>query len=473
MVEAPESKEPNLSYSFYVDEADEAKSQSRLCSSLTQSLREWLYRSAWPGMGLFGESYILFSIGTLKPIWASLFPDCFSYEECPVFLMHSLTYSVVVGIILGMLIVGYLANSIGRRRGSILTASFMSVGSIGLFLASCFLSDSPLILYQCMAALLFIFGLGVGGEYPLSASSASEKAMQNMLLQKDMENDGERQTNEFATIDQTGRGRQIQLVFTMQGLGIWFQTVVLMLLLLAEGQTGEDGNGYELQALRRIWRISYLVGASILFFVLVTRYLYLSESKVWADDMEQRKQEDTASGASANKNGMGCYKTPNSALSVQRPTQMLLRTYGIRLFGASMAWGLWDIAFYGNKLFQSSFLFALAGDNISLLEFTVAAALNSTAALLGYFGAAPLLDHPKVGRLRLQVAGFSITGLLFMLCALAFGQLESGWLVTIYLLSSFFGQLGPNATTFLVRGIVVTLLYLSVGHLIVSFTDTC
>mmetsp|Transcript_35507 Transcript_35507/g.71983 ORF Transcript_35507/g.71983 Transcript_35507/m.71983 type:complete len:119 (+) Transcript_35507:4818-5174(+) len=28
--------------------------------------KEWLKESAWPGMGLFGESYLLFSVGTLK-----------------------------------------------------------------------------------------------------------------------------------------------------------------------------------------------------------------------------------------------------------------------------------------------------------------------------------------------------------------------------------------------------------------------
>jgi hypothetical protein len=33
-----------------------------------------------------------------------------------------------------------------------------------------------------------------------------------------------------------------------------------------------------------------------------------------------------------------------------------------------MSWLLWDIAFYGNKLFQSNFLIALAGERTTLLE---------------------------------------------------------------------------------------------------------
>ena len=37
--------------------------------SCCDSTKYWLFQCAWPGMGLFGESFLLFSIGTLKPIW--------------------------------------------------------------------------------------------------------------------------------------------------------------------------------------------------------------------------------------------------------------------------------------------------------------------------------------------------------------------------------------------------------------------
>jgi hypothetical protein len=47
--------------------------------------------------------------------------------------------------------------------------------------------------------------------------------------------------------------------------------------------------------------------------------------------------------------------------------KLLFRHYGVRLFGTSMTWLLWDIAYYGNKLFQSSILVALMGENASLV----------------------------------------------------------------------------------------------------------
>ena len=78
-----------------------------------------------------------------------------------------------------MLVVGYWSDDFGRRKGSILTASLMTGGAVGLFLVT--FMKSPNSVFRGMSGLLFIFGIGVGGEYPLSAASASEKATQRHL----------------------------------------------------------------------------------------------------------------------------------------------------------------------------------------------------------------------------------------------------------------------------------------------------
>ncbi len=107
-------------------------------------------------------------------------------------------------------------------------------------------------------------------------------------------------------------------------------------------------------------------------------------------------------------------------------------------------------AFYGNKLFQSTFLLALTGENSTLTQISAASALNAFVALLGYHAAALIVDNPAVGRLRLQQTGFVITGTLFLICGFCSDRLSSMTLVCIYLGSSFFGQCGPNCTTFLI-----------------------
>lgn len=76
--------------------------------------------------------------------------------------------------------------------------------------------------------------------------------------------------------------------------------------------------------------------------------------------------------------------------------------------------------------------------------------LNAFVALLGYYAAAALVDRPSVGRLKLQQYGFLVTGTLFCLCGYLKDSISNVWLISMYLGSSFFGQCGPNCTTFLI-----------------------
>lgn len=481
-----------------------------------------------------------------------------------------------------MIVVGLIANTIGRRQGSLLTASFMAGGAVAMVVVQFVFgndnnnnSSNERRLFLSLSLLLFVFGIGVGGEYPLSASSASEKATQELMDRQDvmeermadmMKNGNSKHNNnnpkdeDVVAIDKTTplmittttsgaaepeppldppssklsskqekehRGRQIQLVFTMQGMGVWVNTLTIMFLLWVTGQTGGQGS-YDASRLLAVSQLTYLFGAVVLVLVLVSRYLYLEESQVWAQDKKRRELAAAAAAAAApapvletkasNAPDRGCnddlhvsaagvvagvgggsggmldaagntvvppepLATPilihaatisdlsNPTLILQQeeyerqimedtesfdvdedlkaPKYVLLfRNYGVRLLGASTAWLLWDISFYGNKLFQATFLLALTGEETTLLEFAAAATLNSTVALLGYFGAAALIDRPEIGRLKLQAYGFIITGGFFVVCGFSFDRLSSGWLVAMYMASSFFGQLGPNATTF-------------------------
>jgi MFS family permease len=283
--------------------------------SLFQS---WWINSAWPGMGLLGESYLLFSIGLIKPFWQNLYPACFSYESCSKQLLSSLTFSVVIGVIIGMVSVGYIANSIGRRVGGITTASLMCFGSTGLTLASFIFSNNPQLLFRCSSALLFIFGIGVGGEYPISSSTATERAMeetkkrlhQEVSLKSPIspvapsfnEDMYVRHFDVLSSHDQNEpnlrrnetRGREVQLVFLSQGIGILVNSCFLVVLLLIFRQYGrEAGEGnYDRSALLSIWRIVYSFGTLLLVIVLATRLVYLQESQTWSEDKDRRLEDE-------------------------------------------------------------------------------------------------------------------------------------------------------------------------------------
>ena len=505
----------------------------------------------WHGLGLFGESYLLFSVGTLRPFWETLYPSCFDVNdksECahPYLSYKSITYSVVLGVMFGMVVLGILANSIGRRKGSIITASLMAFGSMLLTLSSMFLSSMPSVLFPAMSCSLFIFGIGVGGEYPLSASSASERAMLGMkkrqlhdleysnkmkrlLLMNSNSEDGNNAKNEsnpscstpihgnrkkdnndatarekqtsllqgqtitppWQTLDvkkpnsfnnsnnnkltihtssrltpvtesyYSGgppdvplsptnitkdtnnslssyntslrtRGREVLLVFSMQGLGIFANSLILTFLLLVtrnknnniggddnDNDAQDDNNNnvntyYDHSTLLNIWRITYATGAAILIYVLVSRIAHLTESEVWSQDQKKRQEErlekhqreagvgfkppqqqqqhvgpyemklkkdDAKENEEKDKqqeeavisptmssltmrsefemlgstNIDGCRIVPavmmgydddgdetlNGKKRLSSETMLLLRHYGVRLFGTSMSWLLW------------------------------------------------------------------------------------------------------------------------------------
>lgn len=517
----------------------------------------WLiFECIWPGLGLLGESYLLFSIGTLKPIWHLIYhDDCWTATSGDSSssenenenqincngdaLLAPLSYAVVVGVISGMLVLGVASGHLGRRTGSLLTASFMTVGATGLLLGTIFLSDHPIALFRTLTLCVVILGFGVGGEYPLSAASASEKSMACNRTPHD--NDGlmKRDTGSFSPSSR-GRGREVQLVFTMQGVGIFLHTVILTLLLFvfrqgswviqdtsSESDSSTDyydaGYNYEGQvadgepaglskhgraSLLAIWRLVYAVGVCILVTVLYTRYFYLEESSVWKEDADVRERLERSktgfpqlpvSPSDSNRDPREIKAQPSvtssdpislvsSVSSLSAPSvailpiasydyqdtnlglnehwissipstdprddmnastwKLLQQNYGVRLGGVSLCWFLWDIAFYGNKLFQSSFILALTGAETTLIEFAMAASLNAFVALVGYISAALVMD--RIGRRSLQQWGFLLTGALFVGCGFLYQHLSTSALVAMYFGSSFFGQLGPNATTFLI-----------------------
>ena len=330
-----------------------------------------------------------------------------------------------------MLGLGYAARQVGRRMGSLTTATLMTMGAWGLALSSLLIdSEHPVALFRCTSLCLFVFGVGVGGEYPLAASSASEVAMGAMQHKLRLELEREERatiakvagtgvtgTASAAAVDglsviketeddggldkdplQRDRGRQIQLVFTMQGMGILVNSLTITFLLLVTGQTG---NQYNDRALLFIWRAVYVVGALILSYVLYSRWKHLQESTVWLDDKRRREQltrhtlqDMTSEGGSGGGGGGGGGIAPvtphvpspvnserndvfrarsrvssgmSDISSLSCPSvelgdgiikevpstdpeddlqthhlRLLWRNYGVRLIGASLAWMLWD-----------------------------------------------------------------------------------------------------------------------------------
>ena len=234
------------------------------------------------------------------------------------------------------------------------------------------------------------------------------------------------------------RGETISLVFAMQGLGAVFGSVVLLILIYIADQSRVDcddlasnSTGNEPKALAGIWRGFYLMGLLFVVMLLLYRWLILEEDVAHNRvKMRQKRREK---------------RLAKSAMSRWR----LLRFYAFRLIGTGGNWFVWDISFYGLKLYSGPIFKAINPEG-SLAVQNGWLLFNNLCALAGYYCTARVIDIPAVGRKRLQMVSFAICAVLFFVTAAIFDSGSTKVLMFLYFASSFFGQLGANVTTYVV-----------------------
>ena len=399
------------------------------------------------GFGMMAEAYILFSFGNLGPIFEAAFVDCYN-DTLPASAScqqaeSSISYVEISGIIVSMLTFGFLAARTGRALGSKITAGIMAVGATLLALAY---APTDTGIFVFLASAVFVFALGVGGEYPLASARASERAEELKARHADRPN----------------RGASVVQTFSMQGFGNFMNTVVIVVLIAATGQGECVPNLPETcdpDSLNVVWRVQYAVGAFFIILLYIGRLLYLRESRVFekAQRMARKRTSQGSSGSPASSAPTGAGQASGAqptSFVPEGPNQFdtLVRWFWARLLGTSLSWFVWDIVFYGNKLFSSTIIAAIAGPDATQYQIASLSLVNATVSLVGYWAAAAVVDRPWMGRVRLQLLGLVVQGVLFFICAGMYDTLTANPAAfqAVYFLSSFFGQFGPNCTTFLV-----------------------
>lgn len=83
-------------------------------------------------------------------------------------------------------------------------------------------------------------------------------------------------------------------------------------------------------------------------------------------------------------------------------------------------------------------------------------------AVPGYWVSVATLD--TLGRKTIQMGGFIILTILFVIMGFAYNHISSNGLLAIYVLAQFFFNFGPNMTTFIVPGEVFPTRYRSTSH---------
>ncbi|GAM90483.1 hypothetical protein ANO11243_085270 [Dothideomycetidae sp. 11243] len=372
-----------------------------------------------PGAGLGLEGYVLFSIGNVTPLLAAAFPKCWGTPpkntECNQTWIEALQYLEICGIIVGQILVGFIGDWLGRRWGLIQDATIMFIGLLMLTAAWGVTQNGWVI---CYAWALFFYGVGVGGEYPMTATSGMENAVGS----------GKVSTRE----DRLHRGRKVTSAFLMQGWGQFFNQVILILTLLMFHH-GTGNPPYSKKVAQWTYRVSFAIPAvGTLWLIYFRVYKMRSASK----QLQAAKRKSNVTGYDAKSLGL------------------TFKYFGSRLVATTGAWYANDIFFYGNKLFQSQFIAALIPGNKSVMVGWLYNLINVGVALVGYYMASFFIDNKLYGRRRMMNVGFLLDFVLFVVPAFHFkyysGKQHAHAFQAMYFLSSFFNQFGPNSVTFIV-----------------------
>jgi hypothetical protein len=339
----------------------------------------WFGALCLAGVGMFVEAFVIITTGQVKTIWTSQYPTCWAPKKkqvcpqniaccglfpstpnatcaanytapstqahfcgangkfsadyiCDANVPKAVSYSEFAGIMLGMVAFGLIADFIGRQKAGILTSFFMVTGiSFMVFMKV----DNYNSLFVLFTVFYGVFGFGVGGEYPLTATLAAEHHAE---AYEDAMHDPDR-LKKLVLRDAAKtarRGETIAIVFAMQGLGAVVGSLILLFLIYFSGQSrvdcnraGANSTGNNADALNGIWRGFYFIGLIFVIMLLMYRTLVVKEGAGY-EKLVQRKQRR------AERLGG---KVPGKLA--------ILWFYLPRLIGTGGSWLVWDIAFYG------------------------------------------------------------------------------------------------------------------------------
>jgi MFS family permease len=353
------------------------------------------------GMGFFTDAYDLFVIG----IVVSLLKDQWSLSTNQVSWLNSAT---LLASAFGAIIFGRVADMLGRKRIYGYEVLILAAGAI----ASAFSPN-----YTFLLVCRVILGIGIGGDYPVSATIMSEYS------------------------GKQSRGRMVGLVFAMQGAGLVVGPLVASILLAS----GISDN--------LTWRILLGLGAIPgLAVYYMRRKIHETPRFAMAGGATDEAEAAIASATGVEPPpplpaGESAAKVPKG---VAAGFYQLIhnRRLLIWLIGTSGAWMLLDFCYYGNTISQPEII-KLANPNASeLTTILLQLAIVAVFAIPGYIVAILLID--RVGRKSIQILGFAMMTLMFLLIGLipAVTTTLAPFLV-LYGISYFFTEFGPNMTTFI------------------------
>ncbi|CAG8471405.1 192_t:CDS:2 [Acaulospora morrowiae] len=375
------------------------------------------------GIGFFTCAYDVFAINMVSAMLGyAYFSD--NNNSVPNDLDVGLKTAATIGTLVGQIVFGVYADKLGRKRLYGIELLIVIVSTAG----STLVAQSFAVRYF----LRVILGIGIGGDYPISAVF----------------------TSEFSNT--SSRGAMIAAVFAMQGFGILFAALVSLLALMAMKPSIDKDILY----LDYVWRIVLGIGIIPAVMGLYFR-ITIPESPRWTMDVQGNVEKGDRDVSNAFYYGYHVKDKDESKYiaSTPKPTwKNFCNYFSISenfkvLVATSITWFVLDVAFYGIGLNHSIIYTAVNGNSDqSPYEALRGIAIGNAFSTLigsvpGYWCSVFLID--RLGRKFIQLMGFAMLTLCYIVLGFAYQAINNTLFSILFTASMFFQNFGPNTTTFI------------------------
>ncbi|KAL3474278.1 major facilitator superfamily domain-containing protein [Aspergillus californicus] len=439
--------------------------------------REWVWVVIVAGIGFFTDAYAIFSVNMVSPMLGIVYWG--GAENMPHSYGVALSIATLGGALVGQILFGVAADIWGRRKMYGLELVVLIFTTLGVALASTG-AESSMSVIALLVFWRFFMGLGLGGDYPLSAVICSEFAPTRI------------------------RGRMLAAVFLCQSLGQLAANLVALIAvagfrhrLLADTSSSEC-TGPCIRDVDTIWRLIVGLGAVPAFIALWFRltiiesprytaevtqnslqaaadvsYFFRSDQAIPPPEMQQVGDVSISPTQTRPDSSSSSINSSNSSDSqLAGPVDLraffkAFRLFATRpkifrvLFATCFCWFCLDLPFYGLGLISPRVINTIwsgkVTTEISVFDYLLQTSYQSmvvvsSGAVVGNVLAILTID--RLGRRNIQLNGFFWLFILNVVIGAAFRPLsenrDSSALVVLYILSQVFFNFGPNTTTYII-----------------------
>ncbi|KAF5382059.1 hypothetical protein D9615_004255 [Tricholomella constricta] len=415
------------------------------------------------GAGFFTDAYDIFAINIASTMLGYVYgtgsPLNRSGQKLNKNQDLGIKVATPVGTLVGQLLFGWLADVVGRKRMYGIELIIIIIGSFAQALSG---SGYAVSIIGVLIVWRFIMGIGIGGDYPLSAIISSEFASTRI------------------------RGRMMTAVFASQGWGNLTAALIAFIITVSfKDAILNDPSVDQPNHVDYMWRILIGLGCVPGCVALYFR-LTIPETPRFTMDIERNVQQAAVDIENVLTHAHSRVD-PDAAIQhshAPKASWANFKQYFSQwknlkvLIGTAWSWFALDIAFYGLGLNSSIVLQAIGfgtpltqGTQLiyeNLKNISVGNIILAVGGLIpGYYFSFLFID--RWGRKPIQLMGFILLTCIFIVMGFGYDALLSSpsaknGFVVLYCFANFFQNFGPNTTTFVIPGEVFPTRYRSTAH---------